>query len=76
MLRTLTLRGVPDSVLAALRERARRNHRSMQRELLSVLQGAVVDRASLAEQLRSLRRRVKRPMRLDEIHAGIEEGRP
>ena len=48
MARTLTLRDVPEPVVRGLRERARRNRRSMQKEVLSILQGAVLDRASLA----------------------------
>src|ERR1017187_9885233 len=48
MARNLTLRNVPDPVVKALRERARLNHRSMQKEVISFLQGTVLDRASLA----------------------------
>ena len=76
MARTLTLRDVPEPVLRALRERARRNRRSMQKEILSTLQGAVLDRASLVEQLSSLRSRLGAKLKLKEIHDAIKEGRP
>ena len=73
---TLTLRNVPDSVLRALRGRARRNRRSMQKEIMSILEEAAIDRASAVEQLAALRVRLAANMTLDEIHAAIEEGRP
>ena len=76
MSRTLTLRDVPEPVVRALRRRARQNRRSMQKEVLAILQGAVLDRASLAEQLDTLRSREGARMTLAEIHAGIDEGRP
>lgn len=76
MSRTLTLRDVPEPVVRALHERARRNRRSMQKEILSILQTAAFDRTSLAEQLAKLRSRLGPGMTLDEIHDAIEEGRP
>ncbi|HVE87217.1 MAG TPA: Arc family DNA-binding protein [Myxococcales bacterium] len=76
MARTLTLRDVPEPVVRGLRERARRNRRSMQKEVLSILQGAVLDRASLADQLAQVRSRLNARMTLDEIHSSIDEGRP
>ena len=47
---TLSIKNVPDDVLEHLRERARRNHRSLQRELLSMLDDYVGQTSlSLAE---------------------------
>lgn len=37
---TLTVKGVPDDLLERLRERAKRNHRSLQGELMAILEGA------------------------------------
>jgi hypothetical protein len=48
----------------------------MQKEILSVLESAVLDRASLIEQISALRSRAGARMSLDEIHRAIEEGRP
>ena len=36
----LSIKGVPDSVAAALRARAARNHRSLQRELMAIVETA------------------------------------
>ena len=38
---TLSVKTVPDELAATLRERARRNHRSLQGELMSILEDAV-----------------------------------
>ncbi len=75
MSHTITLRNVPDPVLRAIRGRAHRNRRSMQKEIMSILEEAVVDRGSLEEQLRTLRVQLGAEMTLDEIHQAIEEGR-
>lgn len=40
---SLTIRNIPGSVLARLRERAQRHRRSMQGEILSILETAVAD---------------------------------
>lgn len=74
--RTLTLREVPEPVVRELRNRARRNGRSMQSELLSIVRQATLDRRSFADQLANVRRALRRPLTLDEIHAAIDEGRP
>lgn len=42
---SLTIRNIPGSVLARLRERARRHRRSMQGEILSILETAAADQA-------------------------------
>jgi len=76
MTRTLTLRNVPEPVLRALRSRARRNRRSVQKELLSILEEATIDRASLVKQLSALRARLGANMSIDEINDAIDEGRP
>jgi hypothetical protein len=43
----------------------------MQKEILSILAEAAVDRASLVEQLAALRARLGAEMTLDEIHRAI-----
>ena len=72
---TLTLRDVPEPVARMLRDRARRNRRSMQKEILSIIESAVLDRASLARQLAALRSGLAAAMTVEEIHGAIEEGR-
>jgi plasmid stability protein len=76
MARTLTLRNVPDEVVRELRRRAKRSGRSMQRELLTVVQQATVDTRSLENSLAAIRRDHGRRLRLSAIHAAIREGRP
>lgn len=41
MARVLTIRNVPDALARRLQERARRNHRSLQDELMAILEEAV-----------------------------------
>jgi len=38
---TLSIKNAPDDMVARLRERARRNHRSLQGEMLSILEQVV-----------------------------------
>ncbi len=76
MAKTLTLRDVPEPVVRALSERARRNRRSMQKEILSILESTALDRASLTKQLAAVRSGLAAGMPFDEIHGAIEEGRP
>jgi len=55
---SISIKNVPDEIVARLRERARKNHRSLQGELLSLLEEAVtaesLDVDELARQLRAL----------------------
>lgn len=76
MSRTLTLRDVPDPIVRALKARAKRNRRSMQKEILAVLESAVIDRAALESRLEAARARLAAGLTLDEIEAAIDEGRP
>jgi antitoxin FitA len=48
---SLSIKDVPDDVARALRERAERNHRSMQGELMHILETAVRPRAFRAQAL-------------------------
>lgn len=60
---SLSIKRVPDEVAALLRERARRNHRSLQGELMAILERAAHElvrsqqRAMLLDQLIEHRRR-------------------
>lgn len=76
MMKTVTLRNVPEDVVRELRRRAKRNGRSMQGELLMVVRQATLDQRSLEEQLAVLRSSLPRRMRLTEIDAAIRAGRP
>lgn len=54
----LSIKNAPDEIVIRLRERASRNHRSLQGELLAILEGAVrnEDRLSPDDVLERVRR--------------------
>lgn len=86
---TLTIRNVPDELHSALKERAKRNRRSLNQEViaeLSAVEGdeeldeARLDRArerarSGLAKIDEVRSRMKRFMTGEEIDAAIREGR-
>jgi len=76
MPKTYTLRNVPDQVADGLRERAERNGRSIQAELLHIVETAVIDKASLLDRIAEFRGSLKSPMKLNDIDTAISEGRP
>lgn len=55
----LSIKNAPDEMVRRLKERAKRNHRSLQGEVMSILESAVAPRAALspAEVLAEVRRR-------------------
>jgi antitoxin FitA len=56
---TLSIKNAPDDVVARLKARAARHHRSLQGELMAIVEAAVRDeqpRLSAAELLREVRR--------------------
>jgi plasmid stability protein len=61
---SLSIKKVPDEVAELLRKRAQRHHRSLQGELLSILEAAVLERPLSAdevfEQIKKLRYRTPR----------------
>ena len=52
---SLSIKNVPDDLAQRLRERAERNHRSLQRELLVILDEATTPRIRPAEALARVR---------------------
>ncbi len=48
---TLSIKSVPDDLADALRARAKRNHRSIQGELMEILENAVNERPFRAQSL-------------------------
>ena len=53
MVVSLSIKNVPDDVVERLRERAKRNHRSMQGELITILEEAIgPEKITLAEAVR------------------------
>ena len=84
---TLTIRNLPDGVHAALRERARRNHRSVNQQVIAELSsgraGTDEERTERARtrvrdataEIDVIRSRMKRFLTAEEIDAAVEEGR-
>ena len=74
---SLSIKNVPDEVLTRLRERARRNHRSLQGELLTLLEEAVADDALgvdvLASELEALE--LNTPEEAAELLRELRDGR-
>lgn len=77
---TLTLKNVPDDLHRRLKERAARNHRSLNREAIRALEAAVSDdRGDLTERIDALRSRMARAgveATRESVQAAIEHGRP
>lgn len=85
---TITIRNVPDELHAALKERARRNRRSLNQEVIAELSGDAGEEDEAAriavarervraanEKIDEMRSRMKRFMTSEEIDAAIREGR-
>lgn len=78
---SLTVRDIPDDVYRRLRNRAERHHRSMNGELLSILERALESRRLTAEEIltraSALRQRIAGPAITNELLAEAKEaGRP
>lgn len=71
---SLTIRNIPEDVLDILRKRAQRNHRSLNGEILAVLESSAriptVDPGAAIREVREIRRRYDVPT-VD--HAEIDE---
>ena len=77
---SLTIRDIPDDILDALRHRARRNHRSLNGEVLSLLERqafvSVVDAESLIAGVREVQEQYSMaPVDHDEVDAIKRRGR-
>lgn len=81
---TLTIRNLPDDLHALLKERARRNRRSLNQEVIRELSAASVRIGADASRQRweqanalvdEMRTKMKQFMTAEEIDAAIQEGR-
>ena len=73
---TLTIRNVPAKVVKSLKRLARRNRRSMEQEVRSVLEQHVGDRLALLDEIeQSWTRQARRPKARD-VESWIQVGRP
>ena len=72
---TLTIRNLPARVVKSLKTLARRNHRSMEKEVRAVLEQHVGDRRALLDEIeQSWARQARRP-KAHEVESWIQAGR-
>lgn len=81
---TLTIRNMPDALHEALKERAKKNRRSMNQEVIAELSELAEESHDESKRNRaaqmialadSLRRELQRTLSAEEIRAAIDEGR-
>lgn len=73
---TLTIRNVPEVRLEALKERARRNRRSVQAEMLVILDEVLISRAEALQGVEASWRAQSRPTTEEEVQAWLAGSRP
>jgi antitoxin FitA len=72
---SLSIKDVPDSLARALRQRAARNHRSIQGELMHILEAAVVEKPFRAHDLIKRLKKFEIPETANESTRWIREDR-
>lgn len=73
---TLTIRNVPEEVVARIKIRAQQQGQSMEEEVRGLLRRCYQDRAALSQEVRASLGRQKRPITPAEIQAWKRFGRP
>jgi plasmid stability protein len=73
---TITVRNVPEEIMAALRELASRNGRSMEQQVRDLLAEVVVDRQAACDLIEAAWGRQERATRAEEVAAWIARSRP
>lgn len=72
---TITVRNIPDEVIEMIKSRAKRNRRSMEQEIRSILSGVAHDRERARKRIESLRRKQNRPIPREEIDEWLRRAR-
>ena len=72
---TITIRGVPATVVRSLKALARRRHRSMEQEVRELLETHVSERRSVLGQIEAAWSRQARRPTADEVNTWIAAGR-
>ena len=72
---TITVRNIPDEVIVMIKNRARRNRRSMEQEVRSILSGVVHDRERAMMRIESLWTKQKRKIPREEIDKWLRRAR-
>jgi plasmid stability protein len=73
---TITVRNVPPKVVQALKALARRHNRSMEQEVRDLLEGYVVERRAILDQIEAGWQRQTRRPSAAEVDAWLAVGRP
>jgi plasmid stability protein len=72
---TITVRNIPDEVVEMIKNRARRNRRSMEQEVRSMLSSAVHDREAAMNRIEALWKKQNRPISKEEVDAWLKRAR-
>ena len=73
---TITVRNVPTKVVQTLKALAKRHNRSMEQEVRELLEGYVVERRAVLDQIEAAWRKQTRRPTAAEIDAWMAVGRP
>jgi plasmid stability protein len=73
---TITVRNVSPKVVQSLKALARRHNRSMEQEVREVLEGYVVERRAVLEQIEAAWTRQARRPTVEEVDTWLAVGRP
>jgi plasmid stability protein len=72
---TITVRNIPDEVVDMIKSRARRNKRSMEQEVRTILTEVVSDRAQAMKRIEALWKTQKRPISKEEVDTWLRKAR-
>jgi len=70
---TITVRNIPEDVITMIKNRARRNKRSMEQEVRTILSEVVLDREWAMKRIESLWQQQKRPISKEEVDAWLRK---
>ena len=73
---TITVRNVPPKVVQSLKALARRHNHSMEQEVRDLLEGYVVERRAILDQIEAGWQRQTRRPTADEVDTWMAVGRP
>jgi len=72
---TITIRNLPEAVVRRLKDRARRNNRSMEQEVRCILTEVVPDKEEAMQRVEALRKRFLRQPSAQEVDEWVREAR-
>jgi len=70
---TITVRNIPEDVITMIKNRARRNKRSMEQEIRTILSEVVLDRERAMKRIESLWQQQNRPISKEEVDAWLRK---